>query len=323
MTKYDAFGEELRRSGSAVTRFGYQGTSWMRLGSGLLVSRTRTYQPTSGRFWQVDLLRVAVAMRRLGKYACLLYGAPNAQRGPAVRQRLRIRINWYAYLGSSPASVTDALGLVKDATNIKKGDKCYSGCAKCEVAGLVIAVDSKTSDHTFRGKLKRKPSFRDVFHANREREEECCCAARAEWQVCYDKKNWYPATNRDTYEIAMKVTPIPEPTHPEHPMGLATSVRLIVFSCEDGRWVEKNWRDYWDSMGPSYGLVYRGPASHTEAEKRRDVANWHWVLGDQNLTNFGTVDDAQEDMPERNDMPEPGEPREYVPPLAPPGQAFV
>jgi RHS repeat-associated protein len=54
--QYDAFGEELRRSGSAVARFGYQGTAWMRHDSGLYVSPTRAYVPGVGRFGQQDLL---------------------------------------------------------------------------------------------------------------------------------------------------------------------------------------------------------------------------------------------------------------------------
>jgi len=50
--EYNAFGEELQRSGAAVSRFGYQGTAWMRLDSGLYVSPTQFYDPGPGRFIQ-------------------------------------------------------------------------------------------------------------------------------------------------------------------------------------------------------------------------------------------------------------------------------
>ena len=51
---YAAFGEEISRTGAAATRFGYQGTAWMRKDSGLYVSPTRLYLPTEARLGQKD-----------------------------------------------------------------------------------------------------------------------------------------------------------------------------------------------------------------------------------------------------------------------------
>jgi RHS repeat-associated protein len=108
MTKYDAFGEELRRSGSAVTRFGYQGTSWMRHNSGLYESRTRLYLPGEGRYQQVDPLRAMLATGRLGKYASepydyYLFGKPY---GPGT---FVASGQWYSV--ASAATHVDPFGL--------------------------------------------------------------------------------------------------------------------------------------------------------------------------------------------------------------------
>lgn len=102
---YTAFGEELERSGDAVTRFGYQGTAWMRLDSGLYVPPTQLYMPGHGRFtqrnvWPVMRLRYSASLgNTFGRWAAWALQMALAR---LVSRARRLRLNLYDHLRSSP-----------------------------------------------------------------------------------------------------------------------------------------------------------------------------------------------------------------------------
>ncbi|MHC4252823.1 MAG: RHS repeat domain-containing protein [Planctomycetota bacterium] len=108
--EYNAFGEELERSGNAVTRFGYQGTAWMRLDSGLYVSPTRLYVPGQGRFGQVDPLKLLVMRRHVGQWVVLPYGESVMSLGgrDAIGDEGDVKL--YAYARGAPAALVDPFG---------------------------------------------------------------------------------------------------------------------------------------------------------------------------------------------------------------------
>jgi hypothetical protein len=106
--EYNAFGEEISRSGSAATRFGYQGTAWMRHDSGLLVSPTRLYVPERGAFSQEDPLPLLLTRGSLGVFESRPY---DARVGRILKKDLLWFSSGYAYVRDRPIAATDPLGL--------------------------------------------------------------------------------------------------------------------------------------------------------------------------------------------------------------------
>jgi YD repeat-containing protein len=121
--EYNAFGEELTRTGNAVTRFGYQGTAWtvMTVGSTIVyLSPTRIYFPDCGRFVQRDLATTFTSQIGI-KFTNMSSVTPEKYEVNQLRsQEAR---PWYSYLfeSNNPANAADPSGLMY----VNVGEKTY------------------------------------------------------------------------------------------------------------------------------------------------------------------------------------------------------
>jgi hypothetical protein len=105
LCEYSSFGQELLRTGSASSRFGYQGTAWMRSSIDLLISPTRLYLPGVGRFAQREPVPAVATHSRvlklssLGRYAISAFlEAALEQAAPSMWWRYRRARESYPHL---------------------------------------------------------------------------------------------------------------------------------------------------------------------------------------------------------------------------------